>query len=103
MNKSAFVFISSLMIINVTTLSAQQFVANYDEAKVPSYTLPDPLVFNNGVKVQNTKGWDKRRTEIFKMFENEVYGISPVWKGDIISTELSSNLYLQLIQKELLS
>jgi len=92
MNKSAFVFISSLMIINVTTLSAQQFVANYDEAKVPSYTLPDPLVFNNGVKVQNTKGWDKRRTEIFKMFENEVYGISPVWKGDIIPTELSSNL-----------
>lgn len=92
MNKSAFIFISLLTILNVVTLSAQQFVVNYDEAKVPAYTLPDPLVFNNGAKVQNNKEWVKRRTEIFKMFENEVYGISPVWKGDIIPTELSSTL-----------
>ena len=92
MNKSAFIFTSFLMILNATTLSAQQFAANYDEAKVPVYTLPDPLVFNNGAKVQNNTDWDKRRAEILKLFENEVYGMSPVWKGDIISTELSSNL-----------
>ncbi len=92
MNKSASIVLSFLMILSVTTLSAQQFVANYDEAKVPVYTLPDPLVFNNGGKVQNNKEWGKRRAEILKLFENEVYGISPVWKGDIISTELSSNL-----------
>jgi hypothetical protein len=92
MNKSAFIFTSIAVILNATTLSAQQFTANYDESKVPVYTLPDPLVFNNGTKVQNNKEWDKRRAEIIKLFENEVYGINPVWKGDIISTELSSNL-----------
>jgi hypothetical protein len=92
MNKSAFIFTSIAVILNATTLSAQQFAANYDESKVPVYTLPDPLVFNNGTKVQNNKEWDKRRAEIIKLFENEVYGINPVWKGDIISTELSSNL-----------
>ncbi len=92
MNKSAFIFINFLIILNVTTLSAQQLVANYDEVKVLAYTLPDPLVFNSGVKVQNNTDWVKRRLEIFKLFENEVYGISPVWKGDIIPTELSSNL-----------
>lgn len=91
MNKSAFIFICLLMIFNATDLSAQQFVANYDESKVPAYTLPDPLVFNNGVKVTNSKEWDKRRAEILKLFENEVYGISPVWKGQIIPTELLSN------------
>jgi hypothetical protein len=92
MIKSGFLLLHFLMFLNLIPLSAQQFVANYDEAKVPAYTLPDPLVFNNGDKVQNKKDWDRRRTEILKIFENEVYGISPVWKGDIIPTELSSNL-----------
>jgi hypothetical protein len=91
MNRTAILILSPLMSLNMTILSAQQFVDNYDEAKVPAYTLPDPLVFNNGVKVQNKKDWDKRRDEIFKIFENEVYGISPVWKGEIIPFELSSN------------
>ncbi len=92
MKKSGFLFISFLMSLSIATLSAQQFVANYDEVKVPAYTLPDPLVFNNGDKVQNKKDWDKRHAEILKIFENEVYGISPDWKGEIIPTELSSNL-----------
>lgn len=91
MNRTAILILSPLMSLNMTILSAQQFADNYDEAKVPAYTLPDPLVFNNGVKVQNKKDWDKRRDEIFKIFENEVYGISPVWKGEIIPFELSSN------------
>jgi hypothetical protein len=90
MNRTAILILSPLMSLNMTILSAQQFADN-DEAKVPAYTLPDPLVFNNGVKVQNKKDWDKRRDEIFKIFENEVYGISPVWKGEIIPFELSSN------------
>jgi hypothetical protein len=92
MIKSGFLLLSLLMFLNLIPLSAQQFVANYDEAKVPAYTLPNPLVFNNVDKVQNKKDWDRRRTEILEIFENEVYGISPVWKGDIIPTELTSNL-----------
>jgi len=91
MNRSAILILSPLMSLNMTILSAQQFADNYDEAKVPAYTLPDPLVFNNGVKVQNKKDWEKRRDEIYKIFKNEVYGISPEWKGEIIPYELSSN------------
>jgi hypothetical protein len=38
---------------------------NYDEAKVGSYTLPDPLVLNNGKRVRSAKEWfGKRRPEI---------------------------------------
>lgn len=80
------------MVHNIIPSYAQQFMANYDETKIPAYTLPDPLVFNNGAKVLNKRDWDKRSAEIFKIFESEVYGISPVWKGKIITAELSSNL-----------
>ncbi len=51
--------------------------ANSDEAKVGSYTLPDPLVFNNGKKVTSAKDWGRRREELFETFDREVYGRVP--------------------------
>lgn len=70
------------MFLNILFLvSAQEFVANTDESKVPAYNLPDPLVFSDGSKVMNKNDWAKRRIEILKIFENEVYGINPEWKG----------------------
>ena len=85
------VFVLILAISSMFTLKAQQADINYDESKVPSYTLPDPLIFNDGSKVKNKKDWDKRRAEIFKIFENEVYGISPDWKGKMTASEISVN------------
>lgn len=77
------------------SLVAQNPVPNHDESKVPSYTLPDPLVFNDGSKVINKNDWDKRRNEIFKLFENEVYGISPEWHGklEIFKTSRNENAF----------
>ena len=68
---------------------SQQFVANYDEAKVPVFKLPDPLVFKDGSKVITKKDWVKRRGEIYHIFEKEVYGVVPEWKGRIKSTLVS--------------
>ncbi len=68
---------------------AQQFVANYDESKVPAYTLPDPLIFNNGTAVVTKKDWGKRRSEIYQLFEKEVFGVVPPWKGTIKATVVS--------------
>jgi hypothetical protein len=48
---------------------------NYDEAKVGTYSLPDPLRLNNGKPVRNAKTWySKRRPEIVEMFETQQYG-----------------------------
>jgi len=69
--------------------NAQQFVANYDEAKVPVYTLPDVLVFNNGTPVKTKKDWERRRSEIYTIFEKEVFGVVPEWKGHVKSTIVS--------------
>lgn len=58
---------------------------NYDEAKVPPYKLPDPLVMANGQRVVDARGWtDRRRPELLKLFEQEVYGSMP---GRLASTK----------------
>ncbi len=51
---------------------------NYDESKVPQYTLPDPLVTADGQRVTNPTMWrNQRRPEILRLFETHVYGKSP--------------------------
>ena len=52
-------------------------VSNYDEAKVPPYTLPDPLVMANGRPVRSAAEWKARRAEILKLYETEIYGRVP--------------------------
>ncbi len=59
-------------------VQAQQPEIIEDESKVPSYTLPDPLVLNNGEKVTDAETWkNQRRSEIVEMFETEMYGKAP--------------------------
>ena len=63
---------------------------NYDESKVPTFTLPDPLVLTSGEKVVDAKTWqEKRRPEILKLFEEQVYGRSPQPRADM-SFEVAS-------------
>jgi hypothetical protein len=51
---------------------------NYDEAKVGTYTLPDPLTLADGKPVRDAKTWnEKRRVEIVRLFEENEYGRSP--------------------------
>jgi len=63
-------------IFAVIALSIQ--AQNYDEAKVPAYTLPDVLKTAHNVVVSNKTSWEKvRRPEILKLFENNIYGQMP--------------------------
>lgn len=73
-----------LTLASITALStvphsiAQPAGANYDESKVPQYTLPDPLRLENGKRVTDAQTWrNSRRPEILKLFETHVYGRSP--------------------------
>jgi hypothetical protein len=85
------IIITLLLLQTIYTSCSQKEEANYDESKIPPYTLPDPLVFNDGTRVSSKTDWDKRRIEIYKTFENEVYGISPEWNGKLTATELSAD------------
>jgi hypothetical protein len=59
-------------------LAAQTGAVNYDESKVGQYTLPDPLVLENGQPVRDATTWyHQRRPEILRLFETNVYGRTP--------------------------
>jgi len=65
---------------------------NYDEAKIPAYTLPDPLTLANGQKVTDEKTWrEQRRPEILKLFETQVYGKAPAKPARTISKVFSTD------------
>jgi pimeloyl-ACP methyl ester carboxylesterase len=52
---------------------------NYDESKVPAYTLPDVLKTIDNKPVRARGAWEKvRRPEIIKLFENNIYGQMPI-------------------------
>jgi len=52
--------------------------ANYDESKVPQYTLPDPLGCADGTKVADAETWrQKRRPEVLRLFEQHMFGKAP--------------------------
>jgi hypothetical protein len=48
---------------------------NYDEARVPPYTLPD--LFGGGTAARTPDGWRRRRGELLELFRAHVYGRSP--------------------------
>ncbi len=50
---------------------------NYDESKVGTYTLPDPLLFA-GQKISTPQQWvEQKRPETLKLFKDHVYGQFP--------------------------
>jgi hypothetical protein len=48
---------------------------NYDEARVPLYSLPDPLILADGALVSDPATWyERRRPELLEAFERMMYG-----------------------------
>ena len=63
----------------VSKLMQKRSEANYDERKVPEYTLPDPLLMSDGTKVANAQAWKaRRRPEVLELFRTHVYGRAPI-------------------------
>jgi hypothetical protein len=66
--------------------------SNYDEAKVKPYTLPELLKMADGEPVTTAEMWfKKRRPEILKLFQTEIFGRvpenAPKVKWDVVSTD----------------
>lgn len=57
---------------------AKTYAQQYDEARVPPYTLPEVLKSLDGKTVDKATTWEqKRRPEILTLFENNIYGQMP--------------------------
>ncbi|MFZ4766336.1 MAG: acetylxylan esterase [Roseimicrobium sp.] len=53
-------------------------VINYEEGKVGELPIPEVLTCEDGTKVTSKNQWlEKRRLELLKLFEREVYGKTP--------------------------
>jgi len=62
----------------VCSAASEAWEANYDEAKIPAYTLPDPLTMADGTKVTTPEQWrSTRRGEVLELFKEHVYGAMP--------------------------
>jgi hypothetical protein len=73
----------------VAKLSQRRSETNYDERKVPEYTLPDPLLMSNGTKVADAQTWKTmRRPEILELFRTHVYGRSPIGRPKSMAFEV---------------
>ncbi len=75
-------FIIAVLAVNLTVkanpVKGQRPGFNYDESKVPKYTLPELLKTADGRQITTSDEWEKiRRPEIQKLFENQVFGKSP--------------------------
>ncbi|MCE7066403.1 acetylxylan esterase [Dyadobacter sp. CY326] len=69
---------SFLTALTCVLVFAHAEAQNYDESKVPAYTLPQILKTEDGKAVKNRKAWEEtRRPEILRLFENNVYGQLP--------------------------
>lgn len=66
----------AIFLFFLAPVAAQE--ANYDEASVPAYTLPDPLMLSSGKKITQAETWtSQRRKEILELFREHMYGKSP--------------------------
>lgn len=71
--------IASVFLLSLLSAKAQDHnESNYDESKVPQYTLPDVLLSQSKKTIKNKSSWEKlRRPEILSLFEDNIYGQMP--------------------------
>jgi hypothetical protein len=86
-----FVFFCSVVFAIPPQLPPNYPPGLYDEEKVPKFTLPDPLVMLDGTKVTDVNTWkEKRRPEILKLFEINVYGRTIVGRPNDMSWKVTA-------------
>lgn len=88
----ALFLVVSCSILVPELLGQQRPEPNYDESKVGSFSLPDPLQMADGQKVTTAKLWrTKRRPEIMRLFEENVYGRTPAKRIPVKAESISTD------------
>ena len=67
-----------IIVFICTPMAFAQSDTNYDERKVPHFEVPEILTSFKGEKISSTNDWaKKRRPELLRFFQEQVYGKVP--------------------------
>lgn len=66
-----------ICILSLISQSMFGQTVNYDEAKMPPYTLPDILTGVNGKKITTILEWEANRPALLNLFAENMYGHTP--------------------------
>ncbi|WP_215223970.1 alpha/beta hydrolase [Echinicola shivajiensis] len=96
--------IPSILLLFFVSWGYAQSGPNYDEAKVPKFELPDPLMTFGGERVSDTSDWWlKRRPELMAFFTDEMFDRVPSELGITSYTVLEegqSTMYKGAIRQQ---
>ena len=91
LRRSSFPPAAFLPYLLATSLLAAPRPPNYDESKVGSLPLPDPLVCEDGTPVRDVATWRaRRRPELLELFAREVYGRTPAGRPAAMHWKVTS-------------
>ncbi len=65
--------------------------SNFEESKVPPWTLPPLLKFADGEAVTTPADWTRRRNEVLALFQSEVFGVSPSRPEGLVFRVIETN------------
>lgn len=83
---------SVVLLASLSPASAQPAGYNYDESKVPEFTLPKLLTTQDGKPVTTAETWmQQRRPELLQLFQDHVFGTLPD-RRPILRTRLRSRV-----------
>ncbi len=82
--------LASAAVLLACAAGAQSPATNYDEGKVPQYSLPPLLTLANGTPVHDANTWlNRRRPEIMELYRTQVFGRAPARTPRLRSEETS--------------
>lgn len=80
------------LVVLLFALATASQAQNYDEAKVPAYTLPDALLSAKKQRIHTKEQWEAiRRPEVLRLFADNVYGQQPRTYSAITYTLTNEN------------
>jgi hypothetical protein len=93
MLRKAFFLVTLLSTIHLHSFAYGQdkkFEPNYDEAKVPQFSLPPILEKSGGTGEQVHADWKVRRAELLEVFAQQMYGTPPSTPFELSCTPVES-------------
>ncbi|MEO7412750.1 MAG: acetylxylan esterase [Opitutaceae bacterium] len=85
------IFLMFVLVSGSSSSEADPAPAITEESKIPAYTLPDPLLLQDGTPITDSAMWRaKRRGELLELFATHEYGRTPGGRPSAMRWEVTA-------------